>query len=272
MNTPMNKKSLIYAFFVVLIVVGGLCIVVYFSLQAKTLPKIKPSGFKDETEIALAMHQRLQQEILKNRIFFIGVSDVERYQGNVLIEFVKQLRLVHPKIQNFLADESTYTQLQSIPEFKNLGLEFQVFALPEKSQDFFSTFGQLANAALSNQEGGVLVILPALQATKRFEDGIVSTLYRGIDPKQIPPSISFVMSRYFVSTDQNGQSVATNIPCNTSEKDQAGTGDLGCLIMRICRVNERKLLKYKNLSGFMDQMSSNEYLLILKDPQNQAAN
>ena len=264
MNTFMNKKSLIYAFFVVLIAVGGLFVVVYFSLQAKTLPKIKPSGFKDETEIALAMHQRLQQEILKNRIFFIGVSDVERYQGNVLIEFVKQFRLVHPKIQNFLADESTYTQLQSIPEFKNLGLEFQVFALPEKSQDFFS------NAALSNQEGGVLVILPALQATKRFEDGIVSTLYRGIDPKQIPPSISFVMSRYFVSTDQNGQSVATNIPCHTSEKDQAGTGDLGCLIMRISRVNERKLLKYKNLSGFMDQISSNEYLLILKDPQVQA--
>lgn len=261
MTCFMKIKSVVATTLLGLVVIGGLAVVLYFSIQAKTLPKIKPSGFRDEAEIARSIHQRLQQEILQARFFFLGLSNADQIQGQVLFEFVKQFQTVHPEITHVLFDEEIFRQLQAArPEWQTLGLEIKAFHLPQQIQDFLENF-----EALQATQGGVLVVLPTLQVTRRFEDSVISALYRDVDRSNAIASMSILFANYFVSTDQKTNLSGTTIPCHTSEKDQAGTGDLGCLIMRLSRVNERKLLKYKNLSGFMDQIAEKEYLLVTKD-------
>ena len=275
----LQSKSWFYPVFAGALLISGLVFVLYFTIQPRTLPKIKPSGFKNETEIASAIHQRLQQEIQQNRIFFVGVSEIESSQGAVLVEFLKDFQAIHPDIQRYLFDAQILSSLQKLPEFQSIKVEVLSYSLPQQIQDFFTAFSTAANDAIQNQQGGVLVVLPTLQVTKRFEDSIVSTLFRDQKTDAIP-AMSILFANYFIATDQKvqvaldsqyeaGKSFGTNIPCHTSEKDQAGTGDLGCLIMRLSRVNERKLLKYKNLSGFMDQISSNEYLMVIKNTPNE---
>jgi hypothetical protein len=259
----MKFKSVISAIFFGLIVACGLAVVLYFSIQPKTLPKIKPSGFRDEAEVAQSIHQRLQQEIQKTRIFFVGLSDTEKNQGKVLFEFIKQLKLVHPEIKRVLFDAEIYRQLLvQMPEWQNIDSEIKVFHLPQQIQDFLVSF-----EATQKEQGGALLVLPTLQVTRRFEESVISAMYSGVNSKNSPPVMSVLFANYFVSTDQKTDLIGTTIPCHTSEKDQAGTGDLGCLIMRLSRVNERKLLKYKKLSGFMDQISESEYLMVLKNSQ-----
>ncbi len=271
-------KSWFYPVFAGVLLVSGLVFVLYFTLQPKTLPKIKPSGFKNELELAGAIHQRLQLEIQQNRIFFIGVSDADSSQAQVLLEFLKSFQQIHPEIQQYLFDAEIYQKMQRVPAFQEMNFQILSYSMPQQVQDFFATFSSQANAAIQNGKGGVLVVLPTLQVTTRFEEGVVSSLFREIKVDSFPV-MSILFANYFVATDQKVQrdlttpsasmeSSGPNIPCHTSEKDQAGTGDLGCLIMRLSRVNERKLLKYKNLSGFMDQISSKEYLMVIKNGSN----
>lgn len=270
-----QSKSWFYPLFAGVLLISGLVFVLYFSIQPKTLPKIKPSGFKNETELAAAIHQRLQLEIQQSRIFFIGLSDLESNQGLVLTDFLKEFQVIHPDIHQYLFDAEIFRRLQQIPAFQELKGEMTAYSLPQQIQDFFSAFSANANAAIQSGQGGVVVILPTVQVTKRFEDSVVSTLFRERQSESMPV-MSLLLVNYFVSTDQKVQmdlettsastkSFGTNIPCHSSEKDQAGTGNIGCLIMRLSRVNERKLLKYKNLSGFMDQISSNEYLMVIRN-------
>lgn len=259
-ETGMEKKSVFPLILLGLASAIGLVVVIYFAIQPQTLPKIKPSGFKNEAEVAASIHQRLQLEIQQKRIFFVGISDIEPYQGKIVFDFLKQLHALQG-IKQVIFDSDLATAIETKEEWQKLNVPTVSFHFPDQAQYFFSVVMSSVNAINQSNQGSLVIVLPTLQTTRRYPQSVLSVLFP--DPEK-DDSISLLFANFFLATDQKNDLLSTSIPCHTSEKDQAGTGDLGCLIMNLSRIKERKLLKYNSLSGFMDQISSKEYLFILK--------
>lgn len=250
-----SKTSIIPILFTGFLVLAGLTFLISFTLSgtAKTLPKITLSYFKDKIEFAAAVDQITHQQLIKEKIFWIGLEP-EKDNHIALAVAIKN------------SIEQNFGKFDAVLLDKELGLD------PAK----VSSFGPLETVSLKDNLLGlvdfvvkdpakkILIITAAVYSTNLILDNPLQIFEKA---SNIKPT-TFSMG-YF---PMNSEDEANNVfRCVT--EDNTGTGSWGCAVINKARsvrrkINIGKLLEHpaKTL-GLMDATGEKNYMILLgKDP------
>lgn len=237
-----------------LLFASGIAVVVYFSLEPKSVPKIKLSQFATPLEAAAAVHKRLDLELRDAKVLMIGVWPGQKQEGEVLAGLLKFLHADAPNAVTILDRALVQEESMAAVPFEDFGttLSFGV-------RDDVPSMVPVIQAALAEGKK-VFIVTASYFSSQLLGYGPASKL---VGEYQLPiTSISmapFPLDR----TDE----ARHEVQCITGE-DGAGTGPLGCNVIYKARSVYRKKKDPNRWNAMLDLVGGRDYLWLIIPPQN----
>lgn len=249
----MQKQKFNYRpilFTLLLSLVAG-AIVLYFTQgeAAKTLPKVKLTYFKDNTEFAAEIEKSLHTEIGKDKYFWIGYEP----ENEVQIDLTKLIKQEIEKQNGAFDIVIVDKELMLVEDIeKSFGMTHEI-PLKEKYVD-------AAELIKANEGKKILVITAAIYSTnliKQNPHGKIKELIK-IEPTAF--SLGFFPA--VVEHERN-----TLFKCDT--EDKTGTSPWACAVVNKARTIRRRidLVKLQQTPmpriGLMDIAGAKDYMILV---------
>lgn len=237
------SKSIIWPFIVVALAIG---VFLYFFLgeASKTLPKIRPSYFVNETEIADSIFKILNKEMTQTPFYWLGIEPEKPEQVPVVLELIKQIQQTH-KIVHLFVDSELKLQPELFNQAEFVALKANIFEIGEKL------------AQLEKEKTPYILLTASIYSTNFLKENPIYKIKTNYSIK--PLSFSFA----FLPTNVEDENQMT-FRCSTDDK--SGISDWACFVLNKSRFVRRKLkLSHeKNWSGLMDLSGETDYVVLLK--------
>ncbi len=232
------------------VLLAGIGISVYFGVQPKAVPKISLSGFEAPEEMGQAILKRLRLEIQSAPVLFLGVSPEQKAHYQIWQELLKQANEPQWKYDIIVVEKN----LPHADLFKEA-------SVPVQSMDLKSEYEQLAEGLKKAQaeKKRIVVIAPSIYISGILKGNIADRLKSENNIK----AVSFSTSTFPLTANQEKD---MEIPCVLNDQDRSGAGLLGCFIIKSARLTYRKKKVINKYPGAVDQIGSQEYL-VLFNPQ-----
>ena len=225
-----------------ILVLVGLTVSIYFSLQPRPIPKIKYSAFSQPQDISRAIVDRLRLEIKQSPLVFLGLNPENPEHYQVWQSFLDDLKKENIGFDVVVVDPHLpYKKMLTYIEEIDINLE---------SERFYQGI-----LTAQKKQKRIAVILPTVYSTYLIEQTPVSRLLRD---HQIH-GLSFSMSSFPTSATAELQFA---YPCVPEQEDRLGTRNLGCMIIGKAKTTYRKKLPEGKRAGLVDQVGQNEYLVL----------
>lgn len=238
----MLKK--VYVTIFAIVILSGMVYLVSLAIKGKSIPKIKPSYFKDTQEVAESIQHRLRQELKDSPVLFFGVMPGDKFELEVAEKF---------------------SQLSDAPEFAydQIMYDLTIVNDPKRAFDSMENYDlfveTLKNSIAAKKR--VMVILPSYFASYSAADNLVHKIKKDLN---LPPISISIVNYPDTREEENNVTLA----CHTNaDKDLTGTGSLGCLIFYKARMMYNKKLDTSRIRGAMDQFGEEDYLMFLNPPK-----
>lgn len=235
--------KLVYGVFLGLLVTVGIAVTLYFGLQPRSVPKIKPSLVSSSERLGEAVAQRLWQEIKDANVIFLGVEPGK-------IEHLKLWK----RFLETLPSEQKYSQVLIEPGLQDKNIIS--FTEEMDLQTDMERFKEGLKKASENKIR-VAVIVPSIYSSQSIPDNPVHRLKQ--DPRFLPLSLSIAEP-----TLKREEEVDVTYPCSTGSADSIGLGSWGCLIQTKSRGLYRKKWEPGKYLGLMDQIGEMDYLVLIR--------
>ena len=232
-----------YWIFLSIVVACGAGTVIYFGLQPRAIPKIKPSSFAHSEGLGQAVGERLWQEIKDADVLFLGVEPGRPEHLKVWKSFLETLP-VDLKYQQILIDPR-------LPEKEILKADVEIDLQSEPER-----FAEGLRVATANKIR-IAFILPSIYGSQSIPDNPVHRLKESLHFE--PTSIS--IAEALISKDE--EATAT-YACSTGSGDTIGLGSWGCLIQTKSRSIYRKKWQPEKIMGMMDLIGEKDYLVLIR--------
>lgn len=235
------KGKNIYTIFLIIFCVVGLGVTIYFSIQPRSVPKIKFSQVDSAERIGQAVFERLRLEIQGMPLLFFGVAPGHEEDMDLLNGFLAALPDASVKYDMILMDPN---------------LSFKEKIVHQQELDLKSNLDQTASAfqTLLDQGKRVLVVVPHIYAVHQLKGNPISLL----ESQHQLLVHSFYIGKPVWSRDLEAK---MEIPCITGE-DLLGTGLFGCSILQKSRTIYRKPKVPGKYIGLMDQTGARDYMIL----------
>lgn len=236
-------KHLYWAFLIILIVLG-LGVSIYFGLSPKPVPKIKPSQVETPERFGEAISQRLWAEIKDAQLIVLGVEP----------ESFEDMKIWKGFLDSLSAAPLKYATIIMEPRLIHRGL------IPHSdeidiNQDFARFVEGLKVALGFNQR--IAVIVPTIYASQAIPANPINRLKAEIKM----PFVSISIVQPTLTRDEENKST---FPCVTGSGDTRGLGSFGCLVQGKSRSLYRKKFESGKYLGLMDQIGSTDYLVLFR--------
>lgn len=232
------------------ILLVGIGVSVYFGIQPKAVPKITLSGFENPEEMGQAIFKRLRLEIQSASILFLGVIPEQKAHYQIWQQLLQESIQPGWKYDQIVIEKNLpYIELLT----KN--------SAPAELLDLKADFDRLAvglKKAVAEKKR-VVIIAPSIYISHLLKGNTVDRLQNEHNLKVV----SFSSSTFPLSSDQEKN---MDIPCVVNEQDHSGAGLLGCFIVKSSRITYRKKKVLGKYPGLVDQVGSQDYL-VLFNPQ-----
>lgn len=232
-----------YWTFLGILVTAGVAGTIYFGLQPKSVPKIKPSLVAQPESLGEAVGQRLWQEIRDADVIFLGVEPGKMEHLKVWKGFLETL-----------PSDQRYGQILIDP------------GLPDKNIIPFTDEIDLQKDLARFEEGlktaaekkiRLAFIVPSIYASQSIPDNPIHRLKKTLG--FLPLSLSVAEP-----TLKREEETEALYPCVTGSGDTVGLGSWGCLIQAKSRGLYRKKWTPGKYLGLMDQIGALDYLILVR--------
>lgn len=237
---------------VVVVLVSGIALSVYFGVGSKTLPKITPSYFDQEAGMAQAIAQRLRLEIMAAPVLFLGVEDGRPEQVQLWKDFYQTTAQDPQLAYQYVIIDSELKE--NIAEGVFPGSLFM--SVNEETQ----RLNEIIKETQSKKQR-VLVITPNIFATGLLTAGPIQRLRSEFSSPEAAVKITGFTTAFLPASEADFKQM---IPCSTNPNDRLGTGKLGCLIQQKFKTIRRKLQFKRNFTALMDLIGQDDYLVLIR--------
>jgi|GEM_PF-4245373 len=249
--------------FFVALMLSGMGSVLYFGVQAKTIPKILLSKFDSPHVVANSLYLSLSQDLFESRVVFWGADPDDSYYRDILQQFLQMNSSLQLKFDAVVVDRS-FGGL-AIPPSMNV----QQFSLKEEQERFLQGLVQMPKAA-DGLPLRLLVIVPTLEASQKLPGSLISIAKQRLLAQAPDVKVSArvrepldIVFAHFPRSREEEDSYRLQIPCHTGEEDRGGIAPLGCLILQKSRAVYRKKFPVGEWVGMLEQVGGNDYLFLL---------
>ena len=219
----------------------GVVTLVYLTVgqSERTLPKIKLSYFKSNTEVAESIHTILQQEIKKEKYFWIGIEPSHKNQIEILNELKNIIEKENGPFDMVYMDQ----ELKSDSNYPQVSIK--------------DSWGAIAKNIQANADKRILIITAAIYSTNLIKENPVHKINEASGKRPMTFSMG-----YFAAKSEDEQNNV--FPCMTDDKE--GVAAWGCLVLNKARSQRRKVNPEKlNLTvGLMDLTGEKDYMLLVR--------
>lgn len=237
----------IYWSLIAAVLMSGIGVSVYFGIQPKPVPKIDLSGFENPEEMGSSLFKRLRLEIQSMPIIFLGVIPEQKVHYQIWQEMLKTSSEPGWKY-DLIVVEKNLPHLDILVQ----GSSSQVETMDLK-EDLERLAAGLKKA--STEKKRIAVIAPSIYISNLLKGNIADRLKNEFSIK----AISFSTSTFPLNADQEKN---MDIPCVLNQEDRSGAGQLGCFIVNSARTMYRKKKVIGKYPGAVNQIGSQEYLVI----------
>lgn len=238
----MLKK--LYWVVLVVVILAGLTMVLYYGTKPRPVPKIKLSNFETPTVLSKALLLRLNQEIKLSPIIVLGVDPKEEVHFEVWQNF-------------FAANQDPLTKYSSLVMDKDLGHADQFpGALALNTVEDFETVVLGLQGAIQRNER-VAILVPTIYSSQLVHANFVHRL-----KERLGMEITSISLSGFPRTREAEQTMP--IACIVEGVDDVGTGTLGCMIVQMSRNQYRnQKVESGKWVGLAEQVGLKDYLVLL---------
>lgn len=229
---------------VVVVLVSGLSIALYFGLEGKTVPLIRWSSFSNAAEVSNAVESRMRQELQPYQFYFLGPHPKKSLHLQSAINLAKWLKSQSSAI---IITDSLMTELN--PELRELNPEL-VLDLSKDKDRFVAGIKSL------DPQQKIVVIAPNIYVTHFLDQSPVLQMQDELKGKK------YIVLSFFNFPHSREEEKDFEFPCKTSETS-ATQLNLGCFILGQSRRFYRKSAVEGKVSGFLNLVRAQEYMFFL---------
>jgi hypothetical protein len=238
----MNK---LYWTFLGLLIIAGITVTIYFGLQPRPIPKIKPSEVATAERAGEAVTQRLWLELKDAKIVFLGVDPDKPDDMKVWKSFLDSFKNPDEKF--------TYVVIDPLLPSKDTVAHSDEI---DMNHDFDRFVAGLKTAVANNQK--VAVIVPTIYSSQAIPGNPINRM------KEALLSIPFMSFSVVQPTLNREEEATAQFPCVTGSGDNSGLGSFGCLIQSKSRGLYMKKFESGKFLMLLDQIGATDYLLLLR--------
>lgn len=228
-------------------VVGlGLFLSVFLGDAQKTLPKIKLSYFSSTDEVSEAVEHILQQEMLNEKSFWVGVEPEKKLHVELAASLVKSIEQRNGKFDMIFVDE----ELKLPPEQMQLFPNATPITLREKWGDFAEQIQTL-------NDKKYFVLTASIYTTTFLKQNPIAKIK---EKNQIKP-FTFSTGYFSANTEDEKNGL---FPCASAE-DRTGINEWGCAMVNKSRSQRRRIEDTKKpIMGLMDLTGEKDYMILIR--------
>lgn len=226
----------------------GVYFALNFSLEPKSIPKIKFSQVETPEELGKGIYERLRMEIQAAPIVMFGVTP----------NYVEDMEVVRGFVEANQTPGSKYDVIVVEPmlPYVELFVSSMRIDIKEEMQRFVDGVKKAREQGLR-----VLVIVPNIYSSQLLKN---NPAYRLKEEYKLDV-MSFSVTKFPVT---RAQEASFEPKCFLQEgTDYAGTAALGCMIQNIARKTYRKTFESNKYSGMMEQTGAKDYLILFNRNQ-----
>jgi hypothetical protein len=239
-----GMKYIYWAFLAVLFVIG-VGVSVYFGIQPRPVPKIKPSQTETPERLGEAIAQRLWAEIKDTPLIFLGVDPDRADDMRVWLGFLESLEPAMKYSTVLMEPRLTYKDM--VPKSENIDINQQ-----------YNGFVEWLKIAMEHNRR-VAVIVPTLYSSQAIPENPVNRL-----KKEMANPAFFISLSIVEPTLEKEEESKAAYPCVTGGGDTRGLGSFGCLIQGKSRSLYLKKFESGKYLGLMDQIGGTDYLVLFR--------
>lgn len=242
----MLSKAMKYVYWVFLgiLAVAGVAVCVYFGIQPRPVPKIKPSQIETPEAFGAAISKRLWMELKDAPLIFLGVDPEKVDHMKVWKGFFESLD-----------KESEYTVVVD----PNLPHKVVINSQNELDMNTgYDEFVEWLKTAMEHNQR-VAVVVPTIYSSQAIPDNPINRLKKEMANPSVMMSLSIVEPT--LSREEESKAL---YPCATGSGDTRGLGSFGCLIQSKSRSLYMKKFESARYLGLMDQIGATDYLILFR--------
>jgi hypothetical protein len=234
----------LYWVFLGILVIAGITVSLYFGIQPKPVPKIKPSQVDSPEVLGEAIGKRLWLEMKDTPLIFLGV-DPEKPD--------------HMKVWKGLFESLDKNLEYAVVVDPNLRHKVIVNSQTELDMNTgYAEFVEWLKAAMEHNQR-VAIVVPTIYSSQAIPDNPINRLKK----EMANPSVMMTLSIVEPTLSREEESRAS-YPCVTGSGDVHGIGSFGCMIQGKSRSLYLKKFESGRYLGLMDQIGGTDYLVLLR--------
>lgn len=228
-------------------VVGlGLFISVFLGDAQKTLPKIKLSYFSSTDEVSESIEKRLQQEMLHEKSFWVGVEPEKKLHVELAASMLKSIEQRNGKFDVIFVDQELKLPADQLQLFPTATM----VALREKWSEF-------ADELMTMTDKKYFVLTASLYTTSFLKQNPIAKIKE--KTKLNPMTFS---SGYFSADTEDEKNGLFR--CMAGD-DRTGINDWSCALVNKSRSVRRRIEATKKpIMGLMDLTGEKDYMILIK--------
>jgi hypothetical protein len=232
---------------VVIVVIIGVGLSVYFGQETTSIPKIQYSHFSDSGKFAETLITEMGPELQAASIVMLGVTPGRKIDLEVWKAFLEQTGQGSLKYQVLIVDPDLPLAGEMFPEAIKVDLKTEMARFMEGMQK--------AQA----QQVRMAVIVPSIYASQLLQGNPVDLFKNNSGLK--PLSLSILG---FPRTPEQEATMETQ--CVMGQNDREGDGALICAVQKKSRLLYRKKSKPGFYEGVVDQVGDRDFLILFNAP------
>lgn len=240
------KIKWFYWSMLIVVLLAGVTVSVYFGIQPKPVPKIDLSGFESPEEMGASIFKRLRLEMQSASVLFLGVMPDQKMHYQVWNELFQKANEPGWKY-DLLVIEKNLPYRELIKEKSGITVE---------EMDLKEDFARLAEGLKKAKEEKkrVAILAPSIYSTQILKTNLADRLKTEAGLKVV----SFSATTFPINADQEKN---METPCVLNQEDRAGSGQLGCMILNVSRPMYRKKKTVGKYPGAVNQVGGQDYLV-----------
>jgi hypothetical protein len=244
-----NFKTIYY----ILAIFGiGLIALVYYGMDPnhKTVPKIKLSYFKDDTEVVTSIESVLDLYIAQEKYFWFGIEPGHQKQIDVLLKLKAGIETKNGPFDLVIYDQEL-DRVHATSQF------FKPHQLAYVKQNWF----EISKLIKENINKRILIITASVYSTNLIQHNPLDKIVKDSGLRPLTLSMGYLAA----TTDEEKNNV---FPCKTD--DNEGVAAWGCLVINKSRAVRRKIDIKKmsepgtSILGLMDLTGEKDYMILIR--------
>lgn len=238
----MLKK--LYWIILVILVLAGVALVLYYGTKPRPVPKIKLSNFEEPGVLSRSLLLRLNLEIKNSPVLVIGADPKEEVHFLVWQKF-------------FEANQEAGSKYDSLVVDKDLGHadKFPGALALDTLEEIETVIAGVQGAIERNER--VAILVPTVYSSQLVHANFVQRL-----KERLGQEVTSISLSGFPRTREGEKTMP--IACVVEGVDDVGTGGLGCMIVQMSRNQYRnKKVESGKWVGLAEQVGLRDYLVLL---------